>query len=63
MHQDGIHGGDERVRRNDDFVAGPDAQGRQRGDERARSVGDGQAVLGAQGSRPCGFELIGIIAA
>jgi hypothetical protein len=45
--QDGVHRRHERVRRHDDFVAGPDAESRERGDEGARAVGGCEATPGA----------------
>ena len=62
VHQDGVDRGDERIRRHDDLVAGPDPQRGQRRDQRARAVGDGHAVLGAQHPRPGLLEAVGVVA-
>ncbi len=55
VHQDGVDRGDESVGRDDHLLARSDAEGTQRGHQRAGAVGRGHAVLGP------GHTLVGLL--
>ena len=62
VDQDRVDRGHERVGRDEDLVARPDPERGQGGDQRARAVGDGHAMLGTHHPTPGLLEPVRVVA-